>query len=269
MNLETLKLNRSRNLIIRSRDRTNIKTTSSSDFSISFDTNEKGIGHCKGFIIGDCSFPQILKTVSSPLNFSLEWESGVLPSIEIDIVIPVDNYNTTELAAVLQNLISTELKTNDVLYDITVIYNVDDRFVFTSTGATAGTIKISHQDQDTNDLLGIGGQQEELSFVSPNTLLNMSNLFGNKNIHITSKTLSDNNTTLRSDNKFSPMICHVPVKVAYGEYQIYGVDNIETNSIIFPVPKNISEIDIQVRDDNGIIQDFQGVNWQMRIKIYY
>jgi hypothetical protein len=209
-------------------------------------------------------------TVHTPLNLTVGWNPTILPSFEVSVVIPIANYTTGSLSTLLKTLIDVQIQLVSPNYAVTVVYNnIQSRFVFTSSGSSAATIGFSPQNTDTNELIGISDNEDVVGFISPHQMGNASNIFGPKDVMITSSVLSGGFQTIESSGRFLKTIAHIPIVGVYGSYVQYIPQIAELNSVVFPESKNISEIDLQVRDDSGRILDLQGLHWEVTLKLYY
>ena len=86
---------------------------------------------------------------------------------------------------------------------------------------------------------------------------------------VTSNILADSSGTILSDGTHQPTVAHIPISVAYGCFQNYKTYSAELETIVYPHIKNISNFDIQLRDEFGQILDSQGIDFYIEFKIYY
>jgi hypothetical protein len=270
MSFTDMKRLRSKYLRISSKDRRDPRGSTTSDFNIVLGSTLQSIQNCKGFTLKHIGIPHLFRTVRSPLTLAVGWNPTLLPSFNIIVTIPVGNYTIATMLVLLKSLIDTQVQLTSANYAVTVAFDaVTDRLSFASSGSSNATIGFSPQDSDTNELFGISQIQDLKGFISPHILSNAPNLFGHKDILITSRVLSDGSGTIESSDRFISSIAHIPVDVQYGEYIIFRPQVSELHSTVFSASKNISQIDLQVRDDDGEILDLQGGNWEMSLKLYY
>jgi hypothetical protein len=228
------------------------------------------VQNCKGFILSHVGIPIMFKNTPEELQFVINWDpDGALPSFPVVITIPPDNYTIDSLLLIIQTELNTELKLDDADASLSVTL-VNERVVFESTGISPGTIQVPQQvDSILDEMLGISIIDAQKGFESPNAMTNAPDLFGVRDILITSNILSDYTGTIETDGKYLATVAHIPVEEEYGCFQVYNTRQIELEGIAYPHIKNITQFDVQVRDDAGNILDIQGLNWEMTLKLYY
>jgi hypothetical protein len=183
------------------------------------------------------------------------------------ITIPVGQYSQSDLFAYLNNPLNNPYFT--ISQDA-----VSKKFqaVRLSIGSLQFSIITSGTPNSLNANLGLNTNVALEIYPGLDTLFpNLADLAGIRNFYISSSTLSDNNAMISPTLPRIGVISVVPNDVSWGNIVFYRANEQLLETIDYPSRngKNISSIDLQLRNLEGKIIDLNGLDWSLIIKIYY
>jgi hypothetical protein len=100
----------------------------------------------------------------------------------------------------------------------------------------------------------------------------LPDLAGSRNFYVSSNTLSDGNSMISPTLPKMGIIVVVPNTAVYGGISYYNSNEQKLDEIYYPSQihgKNLTSIDLQLRNLDGAFVDLNGLDWSILIKVYY
>jgi hypothetical protein len=186
---------------------------------------------------------------------------------EFSIPNPAGSSVSGNIAPPVPNVINSDLTIPTGQYDIAtltqaVVTEISNAITgpLSHTILVNGRIRISGATQTwkfidcfISKALGFTGEE---AYTLLQTATNLPSLYGTKNIYIKSNLLCNGYNSIQADGEKDSILINIPINSVYG-----GQTNYEANYPIiknYATPINISSIDIQIVDDDGIVIDTMG-----------
>lgn len=254
----------SRLIRITSKDRLGANETPS-NFTINLSRMTE-TNNIRRVVVKQVDFPNYFYNITTAnQDFYFGYNGGTQGSVQV----PVGYYSDSQLAAVIQAGMNTEMSGVPATAAIT-IDPYTRIWTITVTGTDTGYLGTT---QPTNTIAAsIGAISNAGAFADgvPYTLDRRPNLHGVTRAYVHSTALADGNL-VDSDVEVHDGLAQVPVLAPYGFYNYYESRDDELDSINYRAPKNIDLVDIQLKDiDNNFIEFPNGAgDLSVILKIYY
>lgn len=240
-------------MTIHSKDRQTLSMTSS-NFLIDLGTSTK-VNQVKRVTIRRVKIPNTEYNINSKNN-KLNVESTLNGTL--NLTIPIGQYTTAELL--------TEIKT---LYDAANAPSVITFIQNSKTGIISWSISSDTIYFDSASILApYLGIKTTVAASAGATFDMPPNLYGLTSVKILSNEIANCNS-VTSKQEYSNILCVVPIKVAYGQYDHYEPQDHELSAIKYKVPKDLRYIDIIILDENDKQVNFNGFDIEIQLKMWY
>ena len=208
-----------------------------------------------------------LKSIRFP-NYQYNIQEGINDTLIIESVadgtqtltISPGFYNTAELMTVIETAYNALAITGTMTVS-------QAAYTYKITIAMAGdTFSLT----DAN-ILATLGYTEQTSAAASHTAEAIPQLHGLESVHLVSKRLSSDNI-IHSNNSLSNQatFCEIPVTVPFGAQNIYISDNDDINSVVYPHPREISTVDIELHSEDGRLLNINPMHdVEVFFKIFY
>ena len=212
-----------------------------------------------------------------------------------EVTIPNTQYNINATNNVLRleyiegNVIETVVPPGQ--YDITsLITYINSQIGFAMTLAqdpNTKKIKATHAggldyyfvktNNSINTVLGLNilaGEHFNISYDGGTVFPNLPDLTSGiaRNFYVSSNTLSDGNSMISPTLPKMGIIAVVPNTANFGSITYYNSNEQKLDEIYYPSQihgKNLTSIDLQLRNIDGSYVDLNGLDWSILIKVYY
>lgn len=246
-------------LIINSKDR-GILSTSSSDFVVRLhDPNLQSVARVT---VESVSVSNLVYNINESNNV-LHWTEDNGSIDNGPKIIPVGQYDLDVFTTTLQTLLNAT-GTNTFVVEQE---NHTSKFKITNTSAQFQFLPES----TAFDLIGLAPDSQSVVTGTDNVLrcAFTPDLGGVDKLYIHSKTLAEYNTITSSVGSASILTYVSFHDTAFGNLQTRFINDAALEQVEYSSPKNLNNIDIKVRDENGRIVDLQNSNVVVVLKVYY
>jgi len=228
----------------------------SSNFRLDYNLNIPDLVKVHSIVLKSCSIPNTQYNIGLENNSFLFSTGGVLSTIPL----LVGNYTIAELITAL----TTSAQAIAVGMSI-VIQSPTGKLEFSFT--TNSRLYTSSEGNELGDTLGltIGSGVDVPQFLAPS----LPNLTGLQNVYIVSRTLSGGAGLIDPKLNQLAIFAHVQMISPFGTYNHYISPEERSDEIFFPSDRTLGEVDIALVNDQGVVIDLQGLEWNCIIKIYY
>jgi hypothetical protein len=254
----------SKYLKISAHDRS-LDSAATNDFIVRFENNQ--LSSVKAVVIKAINLPNTFYNINQYNNrlcFSITSEAA-----DRFIDIPIGQYNITELCASMQTALNNVVLLNSttVTYETSpkyqIIFNFPEEVNFIKTTST-------NQVNTLYEYLGFRGiiSGNIISTGSQIISTHPPSLQGDSSVYIHSRALA-NNRGMDGDSKSNiNLIGKVDLNNAFGDTCYYNSMSESIDSILYNTPRDLSVIDIRLRDSKGNKADNLGFDWSILLKLY-
>lgn len=190
-------------------------------------------------------------------NNVLEYDYQVLGEVFSGIItVPEGQYNVNELMAVLKVLIEAELVGTTIDFTLDPITN---KITYVAVGGIEGIKFVSISTTPTSTLSPHLGITLDTSLALTDTFNSIPSLEGKKMVFLHSKELNLSNTII-SKNRNVSTFASIPINVPYLSIINYSATGTPTDKVGLQGIKDISNINIKVRDAEGRLMNIDDNN---------
>jgi len=245
-------------IIINSKDRDYNLSRSSSDFVVNLNNNL--LQQVNKLTVESVTITNVIYNV--PQNTNIYWTEGIGGQI-YNKTLPYGSYTLTEFMDELKNqLNSIGSSTFDVYQDLVTKRIVINNPSFSFTIYSYSTI---------NHILGVPSNVNSSSTLTAPYVLNcpyVPNLGGEDILYIHSKALAEFNSVTSSSASSSILTYISFFQTAFGGTYTNFNNDYNLELIEFSIPRDLTTIDIKVRNKNGEIVDLQNTDVVIILKFY-
>ena len=245
-------------LVINSKDK-DVGSNSNSDFTIQ--TQEKyllqGISR---IVIVEATVPNLFANINDDNNI-LDFKEAGGPLLQA--FIPVGQYNVTQLITALESEIQTLASVGNVP---TITLNPITNKLIINMSATGLVI---FGDSTIAEVIGLIPGQDLLNVGLQTSLSRIVNLSGLPVVYIHSRALSSS-YGIDAGKGLTNLVVSVPLNDApYGSYATLLPKDLSVSEIVYDSTRNITNIDIRLRDSQGKLLDIDNMHITLVVKLYF
>ncbi len=246
-------------LVINSKDK-DVGSVSNSDFEIQ--AQEKyllqGISR---LVIVECTVPNVYTNINDDNNILEFKEAPAGPLLQA--FIPVGQYNVTQLISALETEIqalATVGNTPTITLD-----PITNKLVINM--ALTGIILLNKS--TIAEVIGMIPDQDVVNVGLQTSLPRIVNLSGLPIVYVHSKALSSS-YGIDAGKGLTNLVVAVPLNDApFGAYATLLPKDLAVSEIVYESPRNITNIDIRLRDSQGKLLDIQNMHMTLIVKLYF
>lgn len=245
-------------LVINSKDK-DVGSNSNSDFTIQ--TQEKyllqGISR---IVIVEATVPNLFANINNDNNmFDFKEEGG--PSLQT--FIPVGQYNVTQLITALETEIVSLVTVGNIP---TITLDPITNKLIINMSVTGLRIL---GNSTIAEVIGLIPGQYVLNVGLQTIMPRIVNLSGLPVVYIHSKALSSS-YGIDAGKGLTNLVVPVPLNEApYGSYATLLPKDLAVSEIVYDSPRNITTLDIRLRDSQGKLLDIENMHITLVVKIYF
>ena len=245
-------------LVINSKDK-EVGSNSNSDFTIQAQETYllQGISR---IVIVECTVPNLYTNINEDNNILNFKESG---GPDLQAFIPVGQYNITQLITALESEIESLVTVGNVptitLNPISNKLQID----MALTGIELlGTSTIS-------EVIGMVPGENLVNNALQTLLPRIVNLSGVPIVYVHSRVLSSS-YGIDAGKGLNNLVVAVPLNEApFGSYATLLPKDLAVSEIVYDSPRNITSLDIRLRDSQGKILDIGNLHMTLIVKLYF
>ena len=222
-----------------------------SNFTVSIG-NDANLQKILMIAVKEVTIPNSQYNIRANYNNVLYLSSGVF-------ILPAGQYSASSLIDALNDLQSNvEFSQDPLTYKIEVI-----------SGSSSTIINGSY-----SVIKPMGGENlYDIPLTSTkSTFSKLPDLTGSRNFYVGSNTLSDGNSMISPTLPKMGIIAVVPNTSNFGSISYYNSNEQKLDEIFYPSQihgKNVTSIDLQLRNLDASFVDLNGLDWSILIKVYY
>ncbi len=224
-----------------------------------FSTNDPDLNQIRHVALKVAIIPNTEYNINTRNNV-FSWDDGVARQVTL----PVGQYDITELLAALNPLVQ-------VLTPTLVITQTPVNLKLNFAAAVGITILITLNDPLNTMAKTLGVTSDSPAAFASFDAPSLTDLYGMRHVYVVSKALSNHTqliTGLDDIAKF-PVIADIPISVPFGDLQVDNTNSTTTLDFSdYHSRKNITDIDISLRDENGDILELNGASWILVFRVY-
>lgn len=247
MNESKQSLRSSKLLRINSKNRTNPSSSNQYDFTVNFDSSDL-----------NQSTRVVLKSITVPnTQYNINTNNNTIDYNGVSSVsIPVGNYSLSELITAIETAFSA----------INVVVVSQDNTTKKLTLTFTSNIVLD----DTSSMKYVLGFIDTTSSATAQVMPNLPSLEGLQKVFVKSSKLSNSSAMIDSSKQSLNIFTEIDIDVPFGYFAHRFIDDLHTSDeLTFSQPKNLTDIDIKLYDQDLNPLELNGHHFEMVLKVFH